>query len=282
MVINTLKKMSLLVVLAIAQAQFVIADTYIVLVKNNSFDPNELIIKPGDRVRWKSDSGVTCDPDPYGGGCSGGGGGTVEHKVTADDFTFSSGEPSTDISYSIPFREAGEFLYHCEVHSEPGKNINAFMNGRIIVESEASAFQINAGLNDAWVSDEAALQGFFFTVFEDLELFFLSWFTFDSLPPDPGVTAVFGAPDQRWVTGAGNYNGDTVSLNVELTSGGIFNTAEPAATQSPGYGTITIVFISCNEAVLTFDFPSVGLSGQMTLTRVVPSNVALCETLTGL
>ena len=144
---------------------------------------------------------------------------------------------------------------------------------------EGAAFSINAGLNDAWVSADAPFQGLFFTVFENLGLFFLSWFTFDAVAPDSGTTAEFGAADQRWVTGAGNYSGDTVTLNVELTSGGIFNAAEPAATQSPGYGTITIVFISCNEAILTYDFPSVGLSGQMTLTRVLPDNVPLCEAL---
>ena len=139
------------------------------------------------------------------------------------------------------------------------------------------AISINAGLNDAWVSADAALQGFFFTVFEDLGLFFLSWFTFDFLPPDEGVTAVFGAADQRWVTGLGAYSGNSVTINVELTSGGIFNGSIPLATQAPGYGTITIVFVSCNEALLTYDFPSVGLSGQMTLTRAVPDNLALCE-----
>ena len=142
---------------------------------------------------------------------------------------------------------------------------------------EVFAFTINAGLNDAWVSADAPFQGFFFTVFPDLEFFFLSWFTFDSDQPDESVTSVFGAPDQRWVTGAGFYSGNNVTLNVELTTGGIFNGLDPLATQQVGYGTITIVFISCNEAILTYDFPSVGLSGEMTLTRVVPSNVALCE-----
>jgi len=138
-------------------------------------------------------------------------------------------------------------------------------------------FQINAGLNDAWVSADAPLQGLFFTVFEDLGFFFLSWFTFDAEAPDGGTTAVFGAPDQRWITASGAYSGDTVTLNVELTSGGIFNGSDPMASQQTGYGTITIVFNSCNEAFLTYDFPSVGLSGEMTLTRVLPDNVALCE-----
>jgi hypothetical protein len=139
---------------------------------------------------------------------------------------------------------------------------------------------INPGMNDAWVSADAPLQGFFFTVFPDISFFFLSWFTFDSEPPAGGA-ATFGANDQRWVTGGGVYSGHTVTVNVELTSGGIFNASEPMATQTPGYGTITIEFVSCNEATLSYDFPSVGLSGQMTLTRAVTDNVALCESMSG-
>ena len=70
-----------------------------------------------------------------------------------------------------------------------------------------------------------------------------------------------------------------MTVNVELTSGGIFNGSIPPASQQPGYGTITIFFVNCNEAVLTYDFPSAGLSGQITLSRVVTDNVALCEAL---
>ncbi|MFB3082440.1 MAG: hypothetical protein ACE1Z4_03140, partial [Gammaproteobacteria bacterium] len=141
-------------------------------------------------------------------------------------------------------------------------------------------FFINAGLNDAWVHDGAPFQGFFFTVFPELGFFFLAMFTFDSVPPGPSVPpAVFGAVDQRWVSGVSAYSGNSVTISVELTSGGIFNSSDPLATQESGYGTITIVFINCNEALLTYDFPSVGLSGEMTLTRVVTDNVALCQEL---
>ena len=146
---------------------------------------------------------------------------------------------------------------------------------------DSPGFRINAGLNDAWVSADAPLQGFFITVFEGLEAVFLSWFTFDSIPPDDGVAAVFGAADQRWVTGLGLYSGNSVTISVELTSGGVFNASVPLATQQVAYGTITIVFRSCTEAILTYNFPSVGQSGQMTLTRVLPDNVALCEALNG-
>jgi len=140
-------------------------------------------------------------------------------------------------------------------------------------------FLINAGLNDAWVNEDAPFQGLFFTVFPDLSLFFAAWFTFDSVPPDESATAVFGAPDLRWVTASGIFSGDSVTLSVELTTGGVFNDSEPEATQTPNYGTITIQFLNCNEALVTYNFPSLGISGQMTLTRVVGDNIPLCQAL---
>lgn len=143
----------------------------------------------------------------------------------------------------------------------------------------ANGVTINQGMNDAWVSEQAPLQGLFFTVYEQLGVFFLSWFTFDSEEPMAAPVAVFGAEDQRWVTASGAFSGNTATLNAELTSGGRFNSNTPLAMQNAAYGTITIVFNSCNEAVLTYNFPGVGLSGQMTLTRVLPSNVPLCESL---
>jgi len=142
-----------------------------------------------------------------------------------------------------------------------------------------SDFAINAGLNDAWVSDQAPFQGMFITVFENLGAVFVSWFSFDSDGPTPD-TAIFGASDQRWVTGLGVIDGDTVVISAELTSGGIFNASEPLAMQQTNYGTITIVFLGCKEAMVTYDFPSAGQSGQMTIHRVLEDNVALCEALT--
>ena len=99
------------------------------------------------------------------------------------------------------------------------------------------------------------------------------------IPPNNGDSAAFGAIDQRWVTGLGAYSGGSVTISVELTSGGVFNGPEPLAEQQPGYGTISIGFINCSEAVLTYEFLSVGLSGRMVLARVLPDNVALCQVL---
>ena len=66
----------------------------------------------------------------------------------------------------------------------------AFPGGSAVIAAEhlvftnpsvVSNFVINAGVNDAWVTDGAPLQGLFITAFPGLNLVFLAWFTFDSV-----------------------------------------------------------------------------------------------------
>ena len=138
---------------------------------------------------------------------------------------------------------------------------------------------INAGLNDAWVNAGAQRQGLFITVFPVLKIIFLAWFTFDSKAPPEDVMAVFGSADQRWVSAAGAYDGSQAVLNAELTSGGLFNSSDPVPQQDTNYGTITLDFSSCDEASLSFNFPSAGESGAFNIQRAVPDNSTLCEAL---
>ena len=142
-----------------------------------------------------------------------------------------------------------------------------------------SGFVINAGLNDAWFNLATAGQGVFVNVFPVLGKIFVAIFTFDTEPPSQDATAVFGGVGQRWVTAFGDFAGNTAQLEAELTSGGIFDSPEPAPAQTPAYGTITLTFLDCNTLVLGFDFPGLGLSGEMTLSRIANDNVALCEAL---
>ena len=50
------------------------------------------------------------------------------------------------------------------------------------------------------------------------------------IPGDP-VEAILGDPGHRWLTAQGPYSGDTASLEVFSSSGGVFDAAEPAAGQ---------------------------------------------------
>lgn len=146
-------------------------------------------------------------------------------------------------------------------------------------EDHGAGFEINAGLNDAWVNALAPYQGLFVTVYPDAGIVFVAWFTFDSELPPADAMATFGAPDQRWVTAVGSYSGNRAELNAELTTGGVFNASEPVPTQDTGYGSMVVEFSDCGNGTLAYDFPSVGLSGEFAIERVVASNAALCEAL---
>jgi plastocyanin len=140
-----------------------------------------------------------------------------------------------------------------------------------------AAFVVNPGLNDVWFNEATAGQGFFFIVFPDIELFFLAWFTYDTERPDDSVAAILGEAGHRWVTAFGGWEGNKVTLEVELSAGMVFNSGDPPVEQTPGYGTMMIVFHDCSNATLTYNFPQLSLSGSIELTRITPDLVALCD-----
>jgi hypothetical protein len=144
-------------------------------------------------------------------------------------------------------------------------------------DSDCESFGINAGMNDAWYNPATNGQGFLITVFEDTGLVFLAWFTFDVERPADDVTAILGDPGHRWVTAQGPYEGDTAMLDVTVTSGGVFDSPEPAVEQAQD-GTMTITWHNCSSATLTYDIPSAG-QGEIPLQRIVNDNVILCESL---
>jgi len=153
---------------------------------------------------------------------------------------------------------------------------NTNVDNEAITVNAADSFAINNGLNDTWRDIDTRGQGFFITVFPDIQKMFVGWFTYDVERPAQGVDAILGEPGHRWVTAFGSYSGDTATLDIEFTQGGTFNSGDPAPTQGP-YGTMTVEFANCSEGEVTYDIPSVGVSGSVHVTRVANDNVALCE-----
>jgi plastocyanin len=232
------------------------AATHDVMVGNNFFSPNDLTIQVGDTVRWTNTSGF--------------------HDVTADDFSWAS-ETSGSFVFEQTFDTVEEVLYHCTVHSTPGQNINARMNGRLNVIEAEPAFTINPAISDAWFDPLTGGQGFFIIVWEDIQTIFLSWFTYDTERPPEDVEALLGEPGHRWLTAQGPYDGDTALLEVSMTSGGVFDSPEPPVDQPVPVGTITIVWSGCNAGLLTYDLTTPVLSGQVPIERIVLDNVPACE-----
>ncbi|MBW2690880.1 MAG: hypothetical protein JRC99_13265, partial [Deltaproteobacteria bacterium] len=117
-------------------------------------------------------------------------------------------------------------------------------------------FLINTAISDAWFYPATSGQGFFIIVWEDQKLVFMAWFTYDTERPPEDVTAVLGEPGHRWLTALGPYEGDTAVLDTFLSSGMIFDSAEPpVTTEQLGGATIEIVWTDCNNGLVKYNIP---------------------------
>jgi len=154
---------------------------------------------------------------------------------------------------------------------------------RVATSSVAGlTFQITNGLNDAWFNFATNGQGLLITVFGDIKTMFLAWFTYDTERPPEDVTAFLGEPGHRWLTAQGPYDGDTATLTIFVTEGGVFDSAEPIPeTDLEGDGTMTIQFADCNAGLVTYYIESLDISGSFPIERLALDNVPLCETLSG-
>jgi len=141
--------------------------------------------------------------------------------------------------------------------------------------------KINPGLNDAWYNPETDGQGFFITVFPDLGYVSLAWFTYDTELPAEDATANLGDPGHRWLTAVGPIAGNQATMDIEMTSGGLFDTATVIErTDPPGWdGSIILTFDSCNSGTVEYDIPSINRQGIVPIQRVAGDNIVLCEAL---
>jgi plastocyanin len=78
-----------------------------VTIADFAFDPDGLTVSVGDTVTWTNDD-------------------DTDHTVTADDDSFDSDDISGGDTFEQTFDEAGEFTYHCSIHSQ--------MTGTVTVE----------------------------------------------------------------------------------------------------------------------------------------------------
>lgn len=147
-----------------------------------------------------------------------------------------------------------------------------------VLETEPETVTINPGMNDAWYNPETSGQGFLIAVYPQLGSMFVAWFTFDAERPGEGVDAILGEPGHRWLTAQGPYSGNRGELDVFVTSGGVFDAAEPAPAPVQD-GTMIVEFADCYSGTVTYDIPSAGLQGVIPIERVAPDNAAVCEAL---
>ncbi len=202
--------------------------------------------------------------------------------------------PSVDGSYGAPMRlepQGGAFESWASA-------VSVNRNGDVLGWSDRSSvdwttetviwhlfgqplFKLNAGLNDAWYNPATSGQGFFITVFPDLGYVSLAWFTYDTELPAVDAVANLGDPGHRWITAIGPIVGNQATMDIEMTSGGIFDTpSEIVRTDPPGSdGTLILTFNSCNSGTVEYDIPSINRQGTVPIQRVANDNIVVCEAL---
>ena len=141
-------------------------------------------------------------------------------------------------------------------------------------------FRINKALAGAWFNPATSGQGFFFDVYENIDLLFGGWYTFDLQRPVDG-TADLGEPGHRWLTIQGNYDESRSDAIVYLARGGVFDAAEPGIeTPQTEVGTATVEFIDCISGTVDYDLTDPAVSGSIPIMPLTDNHVELCESLT--
>lgn len=147
-----------------------------------------------------------------------------------------------------------------------------------VLEPGSGMFVLNPALTDAWFNPLHNGQGYFINLYPDLKRIFVGWFTFEDADRESNeATAVIGEPYHRWLTASGEWIGIKATLDVTMTSGGVFDSGEAVANSAPEtYGTVIIIFHSCDSATLSYELNGIA-SGSSQIVRVAPDNETRCE-----
>jgi PKD repeat protein len=197
--------------------------------------------------------------------------------IASWSWSFDDGGASIAQNPSHTYAAAGTYTVSLTATDDDGAEDS--MNRSVTVsEPGPDPIVINSGMSDAWFNSATDGQGMLIIAWEASKFMFMAWFTFDVERPSEDVMAILGEPGHRWLTASGPYAGDTATLDVFLTSGGVFDSAEPPAiTDQEPIGTVTIKWTSCLAGIVTYDIPSLGLMGDIPIERIVLDNVPLCE-----
>lgn len=161
--------------------------------------------------------------------------------------------------------------------SDSGRLAVVDTNNHRIQFFSTGPFEMNAGLNDAWFDPDTDGQGFFITVFPELGVVLLAWFTYDTELPLVDAEANLGDAGHRWFIAVGSIDGNQAVMDIEMTSGGIFD--QPSDVKRRMDGTIKLIFEDCKSGTVEYNIPSINQHNTVPIQRVVKDNISLCENL---
>jgi polyhydroxybutyrate depolymerase len=153
------------------------------------------------------------------------------------------------------------------------------------LEATPRSSALTARSEGQWVAADPAFrdwaQGLAFDFLEGPDVLFVSWYTYrtdpapDELTPDGDI----GAPDQRWLTGQLDVDGDRASGPIFSTTGGVFGAGSVPTLLTREIGTMTIRFDSCTRAGVNYalDDSSLARGFEIMPLSLLVSNSADCS-----
>ena len=141
----------------------------------------------------------------------------------------------------------------------------------------ADEFPITEGLSGAWFNPETNGQGFYLEGLPSAGTIIMAWFTFDATTPDPEVPSTVGDASNRWLTAAGNFDGNVFAGQLLQTGNGLFD--DPTAVVNTVVGDVSIVFQDCGHAILSYVLNESGLNNTVDIQRISGANIEFCENL---
>jgi hypothetical protein len=136
---------------------------------------------------------------------------------------------------------------------------------------------IDPVLSGGWYDPETSGQGFFIDVLGRQRALFLGWFTYDLERPQGNVHAMMGDPGHRWLTAYGNYSSASATLDLEVTTGGLFN--QDGGVNQVVDGSLDLQFLDCDTAQVGYDLGSANATGVITIQRISNLNSRPCKNL---
>lgn len=127
----------------------------------------------------------------------------------------------------------------------------------------------------AWQNLDTTGEGILFDFSPSLNLLFMAWFTFTLEPvapiepPDVNI----GFDGQRWMTSLLTLDGDTATGELRSRQAGAFDMPPTAAESGQPVGTVSIQFMDCDLAIVTYTIDSAG--GISDSFEIVPTELVI-------
>lgn len=120
----------------------------------------------------------------------------------------------------------------------------------------------------SWYEPASSGQGMLIDLDDVSKQLFAAWFTYnDQAGSDNGQ--IPGA-EQRWFTAQGKYSGRKAVLDLYQSRNGRFNATNTVDTNK--VGTLELNLESCKKGTAQYDMPSLGLSGEIELQRLLTNS----------